>query len=57
MECTNSGNFDSYTRYRTAAVAAVRGAQERAALESVALALALSAFWGYVFYIVLRAIA
>jgi hypothetical protein len=57
MESARNCNVDSYTRYRTAAVAAMQGAQERVAVESMALALALSAFWGYVFYIVLRGIA
>ena len=55
MECISNSNVDSYTRYRTTAVAAMQQAHDRVAVESVALALALSVFWGYVFYIVLRA--
>lgn len=55
MECASHCNVNSYTRYRTAAVAAVHVAQERAGVESAALALMLAAFWGYVLYVVLQA--
>jgi hypothetical protein len=56
MECVRNDDFDSYTRYRTTAAAALQVAREQASMETVGLTLALSAFWGYVFYIVLRAV-
>jgi hypothetical protein len=56
MECARTGNVDTYTRYRMVAVAALHHARERAGIETAALVLILSAFWGYVFYVVLGTI-
>lgn len=56
MECARTGNVDTYTRYRMVAVAALHHARERAGIETAALVLILSIFWGYVFYVVLRTI-
>ncbi len=56
MECVRNADFDSCTRYRTAAAAAVRVVHERAGVETAALAMFLAAFWGYVFYVALRAV-
>lgn len=54
MECIQNTDWDSYTRYRTAATAAMRVVHERAGVETVVLATLLAAFWGYVFYVALQ---
>lgn len=56
MECARNSNVDSYTRYRTAAVAVVRDVHEQAGIETTALLIALAAFWGYVMFVVLSAV-
>ena len=56
MECVHTSDWDSYTRYRTAAAAAMRVVHERAGVETVILAMLLAAFWGYVFYVALQVV-
>jgi hypothetical protein len=55
MECVGDNSFDSYTRYRTAAVAVMQQVAERESAGNVALLVGICAFWGYVLYVMLGA--
>jgi hypothetical protein len=56
MECAGNNSFDSYTRYRTAAVAVMQQVAARESAGNLALLLAIAAFWGYVLYMALETI-
>jgi hypothetical protein len=53
MECVGNNCFDSYTRYRTAAIAVMQQVAEREHAGNVALLLGICVFWGYILYVIL----
>jgi hypothetical protein len=56
MECVQNNSHDSYTRYRTMAVAAMPQTALRENAGNLALLMVISAFWGYVLFVMLGAI-
>ena len=57
MDCAGNTTYDSFTRYRSAAMTSVGQVARWAGVESTVLLLAVSLLWGFIAYTVLTAIS